>query len=233
MKKVLTNTYFPIFVLKIAIYYMELEKLTDAIVAGNLNDAVALSGQAVEAGIEPKVIISDYLIKGMEIIGARFGEGKAFVPNLLMSARAMKGCLDLLKPMMKGDTSISYGKIVIGTVKGDLHDIGKNLVASMFEGSGFEVVNLGINVEADKFVKAVVDNKADILALSALLTTTMGYMKDVIKAVEDAGIRNDVKIMVGGAPVNAAFAKEIGADVYTNDANEAVVVAKQLLGKAS
>ncbi len=212
---------------------MELEKLTDAIVAGNLNDAVALSGQAVEAGIEPKVIISDYLIKGMEIIGARFGEGKAFVPNLLMSARAMKGCLDLLKPMMKGDTSISYGKVVIGTVKGDLHDIGKNLVASMFEGSGFEVVNLGINVDADKFVKAVIDNKADILALSALLTTTMGYMKDVIKAVEDAGIRNNVKIMVGGAPVNANFAKEIGADIYTTDANEAVVVAKQILGKAS
>ncbi|MBQ0094779.1 MAG: corrinoid protein [Bacteroidetes bacterium] len=212
---------------------MELEKLTDAIVAGNLNDAVALSGQAVEAGIEPKVIISDYLIKGMEIIGARFGEGKAFVPNLLMSARAMKGCLDLLKPMMKGDTSISYGKVVIGTVKGDLHDIGKNLVASMFEGSGFEVVNLGINVDADKFVKAVIDNKADILALSALLTTTMGYMKDVIKAVEDAGIRNNVKIMVGGAPVNANFANEIGADIYTTDANEAVVVAKQILGKAS
>lgn len=212
---------------------MELEKLTDAIVAGNLNDAVALSGQAVEAGIEPKVIISDYLIKGMEIIGARFGEGKAFVPNLLMSARAMKGCLDLLKPMMKGDSSISYGKVVIGTVKGDLHDIGKNLVASMFEGSGFEVVNLGINVDADKFVKAVIDNKADILALSALLTTTMGYMKDVIKAVEDAGIRNNVKIMVGGAPVNANFAKEIGADIYTTDANEAVVVAKQILGKAS
>lgn len=212
---------------------MELEKLTDAIVAGNLNDAVALSGQAVEAGIEPKVIISDYLIKGMEIIGARFGEGKAFVPNLLMSARAMKGCLDLLKPMMKGDTSISYGKVVIGTVKGDLHDIGKNLVASMFEGSGFEVVNLGINVDADKFVKAVIDNKADILALSALLTTTMGYMKDVIKAVEDAGIRNNVKIMVGGAPVNANFANEIGADIYTSDANEAVVVAKQILGKAS
>lgn len=212
---------------------MELEKLTDAIVAGNLNDAVALSGQAVEAGIEPKVIISDYLIKGMEIIGARFGEGKAFVPNLLMSARAMKGCLDLLKPMMKGDSSISYGKVVIGTVKGDLHDIGKNLVASMFEGSGFEVVNLGINVDADKFVKAVIDNKADILALSALLTTTMGYMKDVIKAVEDAGIRNNVKIMVGGAPVNANFANEIGADIYTTDANEAVVVAKQILGKAS
>jgi methylmalonyl-CoA mutase cobalamin-binding domain/chain len=167
----------------------------------------------------------------MEIIGARFGEGKAFVPNLLMSARAMKGCLDLLKPMMQGDNSISCGKVVIGTVKGDLHDIGKNLVASMFEGSGFEVINLGINVDADKFVKAVIDNDADILTLSALLTTTMGYMRDVIKAVEDAGIRDKVKIMVGGAPLNEAFAKEIGADVYTADANEAVIVAKKLMGK--
>ena len=212
---------------------MELQELTDAIVAGNLNGAVALSQQAVDAGITPQAIISDYLIKGMETIGARFGEGKAFVPNLLMSARAMKGCLDLLKPMMKGDTSISYGRIVIGTVKGDLHDIGKNLVASMFEGSGFEVVNLGINVEAGKFVQAVVDNKADILCLSALLTTTMGYMKDVVEAVNAAGIRDSIKIMVGGAPVNAAFAQEIGADAYTDDANEAVIEAKRMLGKAS
>ena len=210
---------------------MELEELTNAIVAGNMNAAVQMSQQAVDAGIDPKSIISDYLIKGMEIIGARFGEGKAFVPNLLMSARAMKGCLDLLKPLMQGDTGINYGKIVIGTVKGDLHDIGKNLVASMFEGSGFELVNLGINVEADKFVQAIKDNNADILALSALLTTTMGYMKDVIEAVEAAGLRGKVKIMVGGAPVNAEFAKQIGADVYTDDANEAVIAAKRLVGK--
>lgn len=211
---------------------MELEELTNAIVAGNMNAAVQMSQQAVDAGIDPKSIISDYLIKGMEIIGARFGEGKAFVPNLLMSARAMKGCLDLLKPLMQGETGITCGKIVIGTVKGDLHDIGKNLVASMFEGSGFELVNLGINVEADKFVQAIKDNNADILALSALLTTTMGYMKDVIEAVEAAGLRGKVKIMVGGAPVNAEFAKQIGADIYTDDANEAVIAAKRLVGKA-
>lgn len=211
---------------------MELEELTNAIVAGNLNVAVQMSQQAVDAGIEPKAIIGDYLIKGMEIIGARFGEGKAFVPNLLMSARAMKGCLDLLKPLMQGETGITCGKIVIGTVKGDLHDIGKNLVASMFEGSGFELVNLGINVEADKFVQAIKDNNADILALSALLTTTMGYMKDVIDAVTAAGLRDKVKIMVGGAPVNAEFASQIGADVYTADANEAVIVAKQLMATA-
>ncbi len=210
---------------------MELQKLTDAIVAGNLNDAVELSKQAIESGEQPQTLISEYLIKGMEIIGARFGAGQAFVPNLLMSARAMKGCLDYLKPLMKGDVSISYGKIVIGTVKGDLHDIGKNLVASMFEGSGFEVVNIGINVDADKFVQAVVEQKADILCLSALLTTTMNYMNDVIKAVEAAGLRDKVKIMVGGAPLNEAFAKEVGADAYTVDANEAVIVAKKLLGR--
>ncbi len=169
----------------------------------------------------------------MEIIGARFGAGQALVPNLLMSARAMKGCLDILKPLLKGDTSVSYGTVVIGTVKGDLHDIGKNLVASMFEGSGFEVVNLGIDISADKFVAAVQEHNADILVLSALLTTTMGYMKDVVAAVKDAGLRDKIKIMVGGAPVNAEFAAEVGADAYTADANEAVLVAKRLLGKAS
>lgn len=211
---------------------MNLQELTDAIVAGNLNGTTALTQQALDAGVQPQTIINDYLIKGMEIIGARFSEGKAFVPNLLMSARAMKGCLDILKPLMKGDTSISYGKVVIGTVKGDLHDIGKNLVASMFEGSGFEVINLGINVDAATFVKAVVENDADMLTLSALLTTTMDYMKEVIKAVEDAGIRDKVRIMVGGAPLNAVFAEQIGADAYAVDANEAVIVAKKLLGKA-
>ena len=181
---------------------MELQKLTDAIVAGKMEEAVGIANEAVKNGVQPQTLISDYLIKGMEIIGARFGEGKAFVPNLLMSARAMKGCLDLLKPMLKGDTSITFGKIVIGTVKGDLHDIGKNLVASMFEGSGFEVVNLGINVDAEKFVQAVRDQKADILCLSALLTTTMNYMNDVIQAVDNAGLRDKIKIMeIGRAHV--------------------------------
>ena len=212
---------------------MELDKLTDAIVAGNMPNATALVNEAVSAGVAPQEIISTYLIKGMEIIGARFGAGQAFVPNLLMSARAMKGCLDILKPLLKGDTSISYGTVVIGTVKGDLHDIGKNLVASMFEGSGFEVVNLGIDISADRFVAAGQEHNADILVLSALLTTTMGYMKDVVAAVKDAGLRDRIKIMVGGAPVNAEFAAEVGADAYTADANEAVLVAKRLLCKAS
>ena len=143
----------------------------------------------------------------------------------------MKGALALLKPIMEasGEGIASAGRIVIGTVKGDLHDIGKNLVASMLEGSGFEVVNIGIDVDADTFVNAVVDNKADILCLSALLTTTMTYMQDVIAALERAGIRDKVKVMVGGAPVSQEFADEIGADGYSSNANEAVALAKRLM----
>lgn len=214
-------------------FHMELSKLTDAIVTGNMPSATSLVNEAVAAGVSPEELVSGYLIKGMEIIGARFGAGQAFVPNLLMSARAMKGCLEILKPLMKGDSSISYGKVVIGTVKGDLHDIGKNLVASMLEGAGFEVKNLGIDIPADRFVSAIRENQADILVLSALLTTTMNYMKDVVQAVNESGLRDSVKIMVGGAPVNADFAREIGADAYSADANEAVIVAKRLLGKVS
>ena len=144
----------------------------------------------------------------------------------------MKGALELLKPMLKGRSSTTSGKVVIGTVKGDLHDIGKNLVASMLEGCGFEVVNIGIDVPADKFVEAVKEHQADILCMSALLTTTMTYMKEVIDALQAAGIRQEVKVMIGGAPVNQGFAIEIGADGYSDNANSAVAVAKELLGKA-
>jgi methylmalonyl-CoA mutase cobalamin-binding domain/chain len=146
-----------------------------------------------------------------------------------MAGRAMKAALELLKPLLAGTASTSLGKVVIGTVKGDLHDIGKNLVASMLEGCGFEVVNIGIDVSADKFIEAIRQNKPDILCMSAPLTTTMGYMREVIQALEDAGIRHLVKVMVGGAPVTQGFADEIGADGYSDNANSAVAVAKQLL----
>ena len=167
----------------------------------------------------------------MSEVGRRFQDGKAFVPQLLMAGRAMKAALEILKPMMAGSASTSLGKVVIGTVKGDLHDIGKNLVASMLEGCGFEVVNIGIDVSADTFIQAIKENQPDILCMSALLTTTMGYMKEVIDALEAAGIRDQVKVMVGGAPVTQGFADEIGADGYSDNANSAVTVAKQLLGK--
>jgi methylmalonyl-CoA mutase cobalamin-binding domain/chain len=145
------------------------------------------------------------------------------------SARAMRGTLDILKPLMQGKIDSYIGRIVIGTVKGDLHDIGKNLVASMFEGCGFEVINLGVDVSSDKFISAALENKADIICMSALLTTTMNYMKEVIDALETSGLRGKVKVMVGGAPVSDAFARSIGADAYTSNANAAVIMAKKLI----
>lgn len=196
---------------------------------GKLEDAVKVTKIAVEEGMTPHEIINQYMIKAMEEIGSRFEAGKVFVPNLLMSARAMRGALDVLKPLMQGQVDSYIGKIVIGTVKGDLHDIGKNLVASMFEGCGFEVINLGVDVSSDKFISAALENKADIICMSALLTTTMNYMKEVVAAVEASELKGKVKIMVGGAPVNDAFAKAIGADAYTSNANAAVVMAKKLI----
>ena len=206
-----------------------LNELYDAILVGKLEDAVKVTKIAVEEGVTPHEIINEYMIKAMEEIGSRFEAGKVFVPNLLMSARAMRGALDVLKPLMQGQVDSYIGKIVIGTVKGDLHDIGKNLVASMFEGCGFEVINLGVDVSSDKFISAALENKADILCMSALLTTTMNYMKEVVAAVEASELKGKVKIMVGGAPVNDAFAKAIGADAYTSNANAAVVMAKKLI----
>ena len=208
----------------------KLKPLYEAIVAGKLEPAVEITRQAIAEGVAPQMIINNYMIKAMGEVGQRFQDGKAFVPQLLMAGRAMKGASELLKPLLAGSASTTIGKIVIGTVKGDLHDIGKNLVASMLEGCGFEVINIGIDVTCDKFVEAVKENHADILCMSALLTTTMTYMKEVIQALEEAGIRNQVKVMIGGAPVSQGFADEIGADGYSDNANTAVAVAKELIG---
>ena len=209
------------------------ERLLQAIVAGKQDDALEATKAALDEGADATSLINNQMICAMGMVGKNFEEGKAFVPQLLMAGRAMKAALGYIKQheASQGKTASiqSIGKIVIGTVKGDLHDIGKNLVASMLEGSGFEVVNIGIDIDADTFVKAVVDNHADILCLSALLTTTMTYMKEVIDALQNAGIRDKVKVMVGGAPVSQQFADEIGADGYSSNANEAVTVAKKLL----
>ena len=194
-----------------------LNELYEAILAGKLEQAVSVTREAVAGGAAPQEIINEYMIKAMEAIGARFESGQVFVPNLLMSA------------LMQGQVNSYIGRIVIGTVKGDLHDIGKNLVASMFEGCGFEVINLGVDVSSDKFISAALENKADIICMSALLTTTMNYMKEVIDALETSGLRGKVKVMVGGAPVSDAFAKSIGADAYTSNANAAVIMAKKLI----
>lgn len=208
----------------------DLNHLYDAILGGKLEAAVEVTNSAIADGVDPQSIINGYMIKAMEEVGARFESGKAFVPNLLMSARAMKGSLDILKPLLKGDGSSYVGKVVIGTVKGDLHDIGKNLVASMLEGCGFEVLNLGVDVSSDKFVAAAQESGANLICMSALLTTTMNYMKEVVAAIEAAGLKGKVKVMVGGAPLTEGFAKSIGADGYSSNANGAVTLAKTLVG---
>ena len=203
----------------------------EAILAEKGDKAADATKRALDEGLAPQDIINGQMIRAMSEVGQRFQDGKAFVPQLLMAGRAMKTALEILKPLLAGQASTTLGRIVIGTVKGDLHDIGKNLVASMLEGCGFEVKNIGIDVPSEKFVEAVKDFNADILCMSALLTTTMTYMRDVIKALEDAGIRNDVKVMVGGAPVTQTFADEIGADGYSDNANSAVAKAKELMKK--
>ena len=205
------------------------ERLYQAILCGKSDEAATATKAAITEDIVPQDLINGQMIRAMSEVGQRFQDGQAFVPQLLMAGRAMKAALEILKPTLAGAASTSLGKVVIGTVKGDLHDIGKNLVASMLEGCGFEVINIGIDVSADKFIEAVKQNQPDILCMSALLTTTMGYMKEVIEALEKAGIRDQVKVMVGGAPVTQGFADEIGADGYSDNANSAVTVAKELL----
>ena len=210
---------------------VDADAIFDAILHGKAADAADATKKAVDAGIAPQDIINGQMIRAMGEVGRQFQDGKAFVPQLLMAGRAMKAALELLKPLLAGNASVTMGKVVIGTVKGDLHDIGKNLVASMLEGCGFEVINIGIDISADTFIEEIKKNNADILCMSALLTTTMTYMKDVIEALEKAGIRDKVKVMVGGAPVSQGFADEIGADGYSDNANTAVAVAKKLMGK--
>lgn len=208
------------------------ELLYEAILKGKQKDAVTYTTAAIEENIPPKEIIDNYMIKAMEEIGQRFEKQQAFVPELLMAGRAMKASLNLLQPLLKAEGSeggSSAGKIVIGTVKGDLHDIGKNLVASMFEGCGFEVIDIGIDADSDKFINAVKEHNANIIGMSALLTTTMPYMQTVIEALKDAGLRDKVKVMVGGAPISEKFAQEIGADGYSDSANSAITKARELL----
>ena len=207
------------------------EVLTQAIVKGKAPEAIEATKELVEKGEDPQTIINTKMVTAMSEIGRQFEEGTAFVPQLLMAARAMKAALEILKPLMAGKETTSLGKVIIGTVKGDLHDIGKNLVASMLEGCGFEVFNIGVDVTAEKFVEEIKAHDADILCMSALLTTTMTYMPEVIRAIEDAGLRRRVKIMIGGAPLSQEFSDEIHADGYSDNANAAVALAKQLMGK--
>lgn len=207
----------------------DLQALAAAVINGKKEEAECLTREAIEAGIDPGTIINDGLIAGMTVVGEKFKNNEFYVPEVLIAARAMQSAMSLVKPLLGEDEIISKGKVVIGTVKGDLHDIGKNLVAMMLEGGGYEVIDLGVDVAPEKFVSAAVENNADVIALSALLTTTMPSMKDTVDALTEAGLKGKIKVIIGGAPVTQSYADEIGADGYAPDAASAVDKVNELL----
>ena len=199
------------------------------VMEGQVNAVKENVQSAIDAGIPVSVILNEGMIAAMAEVGHLFEEGECFVPEMLVAARAMQAGLSLLKPHLKNAEVKSAGRVAVGTVKGDLHDIGKNLVAMMLEGAGFEIIDLGTDVPPEKFVEAVRDGGAQILALSALLTTTMPSMKNTIDALNTAGLRGQVKVMIGGAPVTQNYADQIGADGFSSDASRAVATAKGLV----
>ncbi|MBN2579595.1 MAG: corrinoid protein [Pirellulales bacterium] len=205
-------------------------ELYDAILTGNAKKAEEITKAALEAKADPSQLVQKYMIPAMDEVGRRFECNEYFVPELLIAARAMKTAMELITPHLAAAGTEPTGRVIIGTVQGDLHDIGKNLVASMLEGGGFQVVDLGVDVPAEKFVEAIKEEKKGaILGLSALLTTTMTMMKNVISALEQAGVRQKAKVMVGGAPITQQYADEIGADGYSDNASGAVAVARKLI----
>ncbi len=207
----------------------EQHPIAQALMAGDAATLTTLVQGDLDQGILASFILNNILIPGMDAVGEKMESGEMFIPEVLMSAQAMGQAVEILKPLLGDGESSSAGKVVIGTVKGDLHDIGKNLVSMMMESAGFEVVDLGVDIEAARFVAAVKEENADILALSALLTTTMPMLQKTMDAIMESGIRDQVKIIVGGAPVTQSFADEIGADGYAPDAGSASKLAKQLL----
>jgi 5-methyltetrahydrofolate--homocysteine methyltransferase len=207
-----------------------LKSIYESILEGQQKTAVSAVEAALSAGLDPAKILNEGMIAAMREVGRLFEEGEYYVPEMLIAARAMQSGLVILKPYLAKANVQSAGKVAIGTVKGDLHDIGKNLVTMMLEGAGFEVKDLGTDVSPEKFVAVVANEGVDILGLSALLTTTMPNMKVTIEALKEAGLRDKVKVMIGGAPVTEAYAKQIGADGYSPDASRAVNLAKSLIG---
>jgi 5-methyltetrahydrofolate--homocysteine methyltransferase len=208
----------------------DLDQLLLAVIDGNWKAAAAVTQAAVDAGVPPLTIVTDYLVRAMDEVGRRFECEDYFVPEMLLSARAMKASMEIVRPLLAAAGNEPVGRVVIGTVKGDLHDIGKNLVASMLEGGGFEVIDLGADVSPQRFIDAATERRANVVALSALLTVTMPSMKTTVEAFRAAGIRDAVKIMVGGAPVTQQYADAIGADGYSDSAGAAVALARKLVG---
>jgi 5-methyltetrahydrofolate--homocysteine methyltransferase len=208
-----------------------LQKISEELQKGNYEEVPKLVREALNANIPPSKILSDGLVAGMDVVGEKFRRDEFFMPEVLIAARAMQAGMDLLRPKLIETGAKLAGKIVLGTVKGDLHDIGKNLVGMLMEGAGFQVIDLGIDVSSEKFVAAVKSNQPNLLGLSALLTTTMPRMKEVIESLVEAGVRGRVKVVVGGAPVTEKFAKDIAADGYAPEAASAVEKARELIGQ--
>ena len=210
----------------------ELAQLHAAVLTGDARLAVRVVQAALAAGADPEGLVTGSMIPAMTEVGRRFEEGEYFVPELLIAARAMKGALEILRPLLTARGIEPVGRVVIGTVKGDLHDIGKGLVASMLQGGGFEVVDLGVDVAPDRFIASAQEAGADVIALSALLTTTMLGMRRVVELLEREGLRSRFKVIIGGAPVTRQFAQSIGADGYSDTASGAVALARQLVAKS-
>jgi 5-methyltetrahydrofolate--homocysteine methyltransferase len=205
-------------------------KMAESLIAGKVDEVSSLTKEAVDGGLTPQDILEQGLLAGMDVVGQRFKANEMFIPEVLRCAKCMHGAMEILRPLLVESGVKTAGTLVIGTVKGDLHDIGKNLVGMMFEGAGFKVIDLGTDQTPQAFVDALKEHKAGLFGMSALLTTTMPMMGETVNAIKEAGIRDQIKIMVGGAPVTAEFAKEIGADAYASNAASAVDTGKELLG---
>ena len=212
---------------------LDLDQLYFAIVDGNAKAAAAITKEAVAANVDPQTLLTDYMIPAMDEVGARFEANECFVPELLISARAMKAGMEVIRPLLLGQAIEPAGRVIVATVQGDLHDIGKNLVATMLEGGGFQIVDIGTDVSPDKLADAVQAHQPQLIALSALLTTTLPSMKRMLDRLTQDGLRAGVKVMIGGAPVTQDFADEIGADGYSDNAAGAVNLARQLVGAAA
>lgn len=211
----------------------KIREIAQAVEQGKAKLVKELVPQAIEEGLSAQEILNEGLLPGMNVIGDKFSRNEVFVPEVLVSARAMNKGIELIKPLLTEEGQQPIGKVCIGTVEGDLHDIGKNIVKLMLESRNIEVIDLGADVPSDKFVETVQNEGCQIVALSALLTTTMGVMGDVIKALTDAGLRDKVTVMIGGAPVNEAFKVQVGADIYTGNAADAAAAAEEVLRKAN
>jgi corrinoid protein of di/trimethylamine methyltransferase len=209
----------------------QIAELRQAVIDGQAAAAADATRRALAAGLAPRTLVDEALIPAMDEAGRLFECGEFYVPELLVAARALKASQAIITPLLAGSETASAGRIAIGTVKGDMHDIGKNLVVALLQGGGFEVIDLGADVPPERFVAAVVDHRADVIGLSALLTTTMLQMRATVQALEHAGVRHAVKVIVGGAPVTKRFADEIGADGYADNAAAAVALARRLMGR--